>query len=335
MSAESSPTARALLVLELLQNRPGSTAGELASALGVSERAARRYIGILREAEIPVLTTRGRHGGYAVGRGVRLPPLVFSATEALGVVMAVLEGHHEGADTDDPVANALRKIMRALPEAVAAQAELVRRTARPVPDRHAAPADPSITAQLVHASSLRRLVRMGYRHEDGTQWSSRVEPWAVVVRQGRWYLLSRRASNGAVRTYRVDRIRSVDLLEEVFEPPADLDPVAMLERNFAIGWEYPTEVLIDAAAERMADWLSPTVGRLEPVDEQTCRLVGSTSDPEWYAEVLAGIPAPFRIVRGPEIRRAARELAGRLLAAADTGEDDAPAGVGRTAPSTR
>ncbi len=75
------------------------------------------------------------------------------------MVMAVLEGHHEAADSTDPVANALRKIMRALPEAVAAQAELVRRTARPVPNRYAAPADPSITAQLVHASSLHRLVR--------------------------------------------------------------------------------------------------------------------------------------------------------------------------------
>ena len=144
MTSESSPTARALQVLELLQNQPGTTADQLAAELGVTERAARRYVAILREAEIPIISVRGRHGGYRVGRGVRLPPLVFTATEALGMVMAVLEGHHEAADSTDPVANALRKIMRALPEAVAAQAELVRRTARPVPDRHAArPTRPS------------------------------------------------------------------------------------------------------------------------------------------------------------------------------------------------
>lgn len=315
---EGSPTARALLVLELLQNQPGTTAGQLARELGVSERAARRYVGILREAEIPVLSERGRHGGYRVGRGVRLPPLVFSATEALGVVMAVLEGHHETSDSADPVANALRKIMRALPETVAAQAELVRRTARPVPDRHAAPADPSVTARLVHACSLRRQVRIGYRHEDGTEWSSRVEPWAVVVRQGRWYLLSRRVSNAALRTYRLDRIRSVELLEAAFEPPADLDPVALLERNFALGWAYPTEVVIEAPAEWASAWVPATIGRIEPVDDASCRLLGSTNDPDWYAEMLAGIPAPFRIVGGPELRDAARALAGRLLAACQT-----------------
>ncbi|MGV8907580.1 MAG: helix-turn-helix transcriptional regulator [Propionicimonas sp.] len=315
MSTETSPTARALQVLELLQNQPGTTADQLAVALGVTERAARRYVGILREAEIPILSVRGRYGGYSVGRGVRLPPLVFTATEALGMVMAVLEGHHEAADSTDPVANALRKIMRALPEAVAAQAELVRRTARPVPDRHAAPADPSITAQLVYACSQHRQVRIGYRHEDGAAWSSQVEPWAVVVRQARWYLLSRRVSNGAIRTYRLDRVRSVELLAEEFEPPADLDPVAVLEQNFAVGWEFPTEVEISAPAEQMAHWLSRTIGRLEPIDGATCRLLGSTSDPAWYAEVLATIPAPFRVVSGPELREAVRALGDRLIAA--------------------
>ncbi len=316
MAAPTSPTSRALQVLELLQNQPGTTAGRLADALGVTERAARRYVGILREAEIPILSTRGRHGGYAVGRGVRLPPLVFTSTEALGIVMAVLEGHHDAAETGDPVANALRKIMRALPEAVAAQAELVRRTARPAPNRHAAPADPSITAQLVHASSLHRLVRVGHRREDGTEWTSVVEPWAVVVRQGRWYLVSRRTSNAQIRTYRLDRIRKVELLEEEFAPPGDLDPVAVLEENFAVGWEFATEVVISAPMERIAPWLSRTVGRLEPVDEHSCRLLGSTSDPEWYAEVLAGIPAPFRVLGGPEVRAAVAALAARLARAA-------------------
>nr|WP_300144530.1 WYL domain-containing protein [Propionicimonas sp.] len=311
----TSPTARALLVLEHLQNQPGATADQLAAALGVTERAARRYIGILREAEIPILATRGRHGGYAVGRGVRLPPLVFTATEALGMVMAVVEGHHDAADTTDPVGNALRKIMRALPEGVAAQAELVRRTARPVVNRYAASPDPSITGQLVHACSVRRLVRLGYRTEAGAEWSTRVEPWAVVVRQGRWYLVCRRVSTGAIRTYRVDRVRAVEELDEEFLPPDDLDPVALLEQNFAVGWEYPTEVLIEAPLEEMS-WLSATIGRLEPVDEHSCRLVGTTSDPAWYAELLAAIPVPFRVLGCPELVDAVRALGERLVAAA-------------------
>src|SRR6266516_3086137 len=106
---EASPTARALLALELIQGSPGITADGLAAKLGVSERAARRYVGILRQAGIPIESVRGPYGGYRVGRGLRLPPLMFSATEALGLVMAVLEGPR-GAD--DPVENALGKIIR-------------------------------------------------------------------------------------------------------------------------------------------------------------------------------------------------------------------------------
>ena len=135
MAEAVSPTARALLALELLQGSPGITADRLADKLGVSERAARRYVAVLREAGIPIESVRGPYGGYRVGRGLRLPPLVFSSTEALGLVMAVLDGHHDAADPTGPVGSALGKIVRALPEPVAAQAETVRRSAAPAPDR--------------------------------------------------------------------------------------------------------------------------------------------------------------------------------------------------------
>src|SRR6187401_1298452 len=174
-----SPTARSLLTLELVQSSPGITAERLADKLGVSERAARRYIGILREAEIPIESVRGPYGGYRVGRGLRLPPLMFSATEALGLVMAVLDGHHDASDPTDPVGSALAKIVRALPEAVAAQAEAVRLTTAPAPDRGAARPDPETTTALVQACSDRRRVRLGYRSESGKQWDAEVDPWAV------------------------------------------------------------------------------------------------------------------------------------------------------------
>src|SRR6187399_2139958 len=116
---EISPTARALLALELIQGSPGITADRLADKLGLSERAAWRYVAILREAGIPIESVRGPAGGYRLGRGLRLPPLMFSATEALGLVMAVLDGHHDASDPGNPVGSALGKIVRALPEPVA------------------------------------------------------------------------------------------------------------------------------------------------------------------------------------------------------------------------
>jgi predicted DNA-binding transcriptional regulator YafY len=313
---DASPTARALLALDLLQSNPGITADRLADKLGVSERAARRYVGILREAGIPVESVRGPAGGYRLGRGLRLPPLMFSATEALGLVMAVLDGHHDASDPTDPVGSALGKIMRALPEAVAAQAEVVRRTTAPAPDRAAARPDPETTTTLVHACSSHRSVRIDYRSEAGSEWTIDVDPWAVVVRHGRWYLLCRSHRKDAQRAYRIDRVRGVEVLQETFSPPDDLDPVAVLEAHLAVGWEYDVDVVISAPLETVAWRIARSIGRLEPIDAQTTRLVGSTSNPAWYAEQLAMIPAPYQIVQCPEIQAAARVLGQRLLAAA-------------------
>jgi predicted DNA-binding transcriptional regulator YafY len=316
MRPEASPTARALLTLELVQGSPGISASLIGDKLGVSERAARRYVGILREAGIPIESVRGPYGGYRVGRGLRLPPLVFSSTEALGLVMAVLDGHHDAGDPTGLVGGAIGKIVRALPEPVAAQAEAVRRTAAAAPDRAAARPDPGTTTTLVQACSERRVVRIGYRSEAGSEWSTEADPWAVVVRHGRWYLLCRTHRRDAVRAYRVDRVSAVEVLDQSFTPPAELDPVAMLETHLAVGWEYDVEVVIDAPMAEVAPCVRRALGVLDPIDSSTTRLVGSTSNPAWYAEQLAAIPASYRILESPELRDAARVLGQRLLEAA-------------------
>jgi len=168
---DASPTARVLLVLELLQNGPGVTADRLATKVGVSERAVRRYIGILREAGIQIESVRGPYGGYRLGRGLRLPPLMFSASEALALVIAALDGHHNASDPTNLVGSALGKLMRALPEPVANQADAVRRTTATVPDRGAVRPDPATTATLVQACASARRVRINYRSEAGSEFA--------------------------------------------------------------------------------------------------------------------------------------------------------------------
>src|SRR5262245_45987373 len=243
---------------------------------------------------------------------------MFSATEALGLVMAVLDGHHDASDPTDPVGSALGKILRALPQPVAAQADAVRRTTAPAPDRAAVRPDPATTTALVQACSNQRRVRLGYRSQARSEWGLEVQPWAVVVRHGRWYLLLRCPTTDARRAYRIDRVRSVEVLEETFSPPADLDPVAVLEEHLAVGWEYDVEVVIDAPVDAVARCVPRTIGLLKPLDATTSRLVGSTSNVVWYAEQLATIPASYRIVRCPELQQAARVLGQRLLAAAES-----------------
>jgi predicted DNA-binding transcriptional regulator YafY len=318
MAYDVSPTARTLMVLELIQNSPGITADQLGFKLGVSERAARRYVAILREADIPIESVRGPYGGYRVGRGLRLAPLMFSATEALGLVMAVLEGPRGAAD---PVENALGKIIRVLPEPVARSTDAIRRVSARGPDPGVRTPDPEITAALVSHSTETRRVTITYRqHRQQDGWTMDVDPWAVVVRRGRWYLLCWSHAKAAQRVLRVDKITHVEPQTTVFTPPANLDPLAAVEEHLAMGWRYPIEVEIDAPREETTCWIPRSMGRLEPIDETHTRLLASTDEPTWYAAQLTAIQAPYRILGGPELQSASHSLGQRLITASTLGE---------------
>jgi predicted DNA-binding transcriptional regulator YafY len=285
VTAEVSPTARALLALEVIQDNPGITAQQLGERLGVSDRAARRYVAILREAELPVEAVSGPHGGYRVGRGLRLPPLMFTTVEAMGLVMAVLEGHRYAADSGDPVGGALAKIVRSLPDRVARPVRVVYRP-RPAGDGQ------------------------GDREME-------IEPWAVVLRHSRWYLLGWSRSRQARRTLRVDRIRAAEPQPGTFTPPPDLDALGALEDHLSQGWPYPVEVIVDAKVADVERWLPRSLGRLEPAEEGRTRLRASTEDPDWYVRRLAVLPASFRILGSDPVRYAMEELSRRLARSAD------------------
>lgn len=310
MATDLSPTARALRALEVLQTRPSTTAEELARRLGVTERAARRYVGILREAGIPVHSVRGPYGGYRLGRGTRLPPVSFTEAEALVLVMAVLDG--TSSDPDDLVGSALGKVVRALPESVGRQAAALREHAAATPDRDSARPNPTVTSALVAAVAERRCVLVAYRSESGNEWEAEVDPWAVVVRHGRWYLLCHSHRAEAVRTYRVDRVQAVHETDRTFRRPEGLDPVAALEEHLGLGWEYATRVWFEAPLEEVRRWVRPPMGRLEQAGEG-CVLVGSTGNPAMYAqEWLARMPFRFRVEAGEELRTAVAALATRF-----------------------
>lgn len=313
MVHDASPTARTLMVLELIQNSPGITADQLGDKLGVSERAARRYVAILREADVPIQSVRGPYGGYRVGRGLRLAPLMFTNAEALGLVMAILESPR---GVDDPVDDALGKIIRVLPESIARATDAVRRVSARGPDPGARTPDPSVTAELVSHSTAQRRVLIDYERCPGEGWTMDVDPWAVVVRRGRWYLLCWSHSKSAKRVLRVDKIKRVEASpDKTFTPPEGLDPLAAVEEHLALGWKYKIEVIIDASVADAACWIPRSMGRLEEIDADHTRLLASTDEPDWYAGQLTAIGAPYRILGAPEIQEASRALGRRLLEA--------------------
>ncbi|MGD8214568.1 helix-turn-helix transcriptional regulator [Aestuariimicrobium sp. Y1814] len=316
MFPDSGPTARALLALEVLQNRPGATAAQIGERLGVSERAARRSITTLRDIGVPIESERGPCGGYRLGRGLRLPPLLFSATEALGLVMAALDGTHTGGGLSEPVEQALGKLVGALPERVGHPAALMIQHARTSSSHQRVDTDPEVITAVIAAVAGHTQLELDYTTEH-RHWRERVDPWAVVVRFGKWYLLCHSHRVKAVRTYRIDRISEVVDTGVTAEVPEGLDPVAEFEKNLAMGWRYPFQVTFDAPLEQVKHWIGPSMGRLSPHPDHPgrCVLVGSTSTPDAFAaEWLAEIPHDFSIDEGPELQAAMAQLVTRLAA---------------------
>ena len=135
----------------------------------------------------------------------------------------------------------------------------------------------------------------------------------MVVRHGRWYVLGWSHAADARRLYRIDRVRSVEVLDDPFTPPADLEPLRALEEQLSQGWPHLVEVEIDAPLEDVRRWLPRSLGRTEAIDDERTRLTGSTENLDWYATEIAEFRATFRVVGGDEIRDAVCRLAQRLV----------------------
>ncbi|WP_262347648.1 helix-turn-helix transcriptional regulator [Nocardioides dongxiaopingii] len=312
------PTARALVALELIHDRPGVSGEHLARRLGVSTRAARRYVGILREAGIPVESTPGRYGGYRIGRGFRVPPLMFSTDQALALVMAAVRGRSAvGGAT--AVEEALDKIIRVLPAALAEPAEALRLVG--TTDSGAGGPDPHLASALARAAHDGVRVRLRYRSRpEADPRSMDVDPWGVNLRHDRWYLLcwSHSVDERAVdakRVLRIDRIEACTPRPETFTPPNGLDVAAVVDEHMAEGWGADVSVLVEAPVADVARRLPRHLGRLEEVDEDHTRLIGSMDDPAWFALQLIRLAAPFVVEQPDELRAACRRIGERFLAA--------------------
>ena len=131
-----------------------------------------------------------------------------------------------------------------------------------------------------------------------------VDPWAVVLRHSRWYLLCWSRTVEARRVLRIDRIVTASQTTETFTPPAGLDALAVLEEHLSQGWAYDVDVLIDAAPAEVARWLPRSLGILSPSDDgRRTRLRASTANPRLVRGTPGG--APVRLPRA-RVGRAAR-----------------------------
>ncbi|HYI25933.1 MAG TPA: YafY family protein [Thermomicrobiales bacterium] len=316
------PASRILAMLELLQDRPGLSGPQLANALGVTTRTIRRYVTTLQDMGIPVEPTAGRIGGYWLRPGYRMPPLMFSSDEAIGLAVTLLTARVSSEEQlPAPVANALAKIERSLPQDLAKRIATIRdgfRMARdPWPDANAFP-NPEVLAVVIQASLAKQRLWIRYGNYDGDQTSRDVDPWGVLFLDGRWYLHGWCLLRTGPRTFRIDRIRRVDMLQDdACAPPDGFDIEEAVLRSIAMtraGGDF--DLRIEATAAEVRRYLPPQMAIVEDLPEGGVRAWGTTDNIHWLAPRLGALPFRFSVV-GPEpLKDELRKIGERLQQAA-------------------
>ncbi len=314
------PITRLLTLLELLQARGRLTGAELAERLDVNQRSVRRYVTMLQDLGVPVDGARGRHGGYRLRRGFRLPPLMFTDEEALALTLGLLSARQTGLAAAAPaVEGALAKVDRVLPETVRDQVRAVQDSLHldlgPAP--MAPPAEPATVVAFGAATRERRRLRLRYQSPERVT-EREFDPYGVVFRSGRWYAVGWCHLAGEVRTFRLDRVLEAEPTAARFEPPAGFDAHAHLLRSLARMYEpWTAEVLMDTTMEEASRSIPPIVGSLTKTPRGVLLTMRANSL-EWMAHVVSRIPWPVEVAGPPELAGALRALAERLTGAAAT-----------------
>jgi predicted DNA-binding transcriptional regulator YafY len=217
---------RLITLIMLLQRQPNQTAAQLAQTLDVSVRTVQRYITMLDEMGIPIYAERGPYGGYALVRGYKMPPLVFTPEEAVAVYLGTsfLE-QVWGRLYQEAARGALAKLDNVLPDEQRREVAWARQTLLAIGMHQA---DPNRSAphleKLWKALHERRRVRMLYRGRNQPDPLQRdFDPYVLVHGWGRQYCLGYCHLRQGIRSFRMDRILDLALLDQTFEVPADFD----------------------------------------------------------------------------------------------------------------
>ncbi|HEY9412746.1 MAG TPA: WYL domain-containing protein [Jiangellaceae bacterium] len=303
-------SVRLLRLLSLLQSRPDWPGPELAERLGVTSRTVRNDIERLRILGYQIHSTTGTAGGYRLGAGAALPPLILDDEEAVAVAVS-LHAAAGGTVTgiEETSLRALTKLQQMLPSRLRRRIDAVGAATVSVAGR-----GPTVDAETltVVAAAIRdhEQLRFDYQGRDGTPGPRTAEPHRLVYTGRRWYLLAWDTARADWRTFRADRIAVRTPNGPRFTPrrPPDDAATHVVRGVGSTAWKHPARVRLHAPLERLADLLPPAAGLLH--DDGVLETGGdSLLD---LAAFLGSLDVPFTVLDPPELRDLLHSLAARF-----------------------
>ena len=315
-SATTTTTGRVLRLLDLLQSRPVWSGTELAERLGVTTRSVRRDVERLRDLGYPVNADHGAGGGYQLGSGRRLPPLLLDDDEAVAVAVCLrlaaggtVEGLGEAA------VRTLAKLDQVLPSRLRAQVEAIH-DATVTLESGGPVVDSRTLLALARAVRATEQVVFGYTGLRGAG-ERRVEPYRLVATGRRWYLMAYDLDRDDWRTFRLDRIDAARSRGWRFTPREAPDAAEFVSRAISVSvYDQVARVRVHASKEAVGQQVPPSVGRLTADGPDHCVLEAGGHDLRVLALHLGLLPWPFEVIEPPELRTVMAEQGRRLSAAA-------------------
>ncbi|MBI5031998.1 MAG: YafY family transcriptional regulator [Chloroflexi bacterium] len=320
----SNTATRLITLLMLLQRQPNQKASDLAEKLGISVRSLHRYIGMLDEMGIPIYSERGPYGGFSLVRGYKMPPLVFTPEEAVAVYLGTsLVREMWGKLYQDAAQGALSKLDNVLPEEQQNEIAWARRTLITT-GMHRASLDALIPLleKIRRAIHEQRRVEMKYRKQNDQGVQAReVEPYALVHRWGWWYVVGYCRLRSAIRSFRIDRIAELTLLDKTFQIPEEFNAQEYLARAFAAESSVMIRLCFSPQGAHVARNLHAMWDTLEEKPDGSVIVTFAMPDLQWAASMVMGF-GPIVTALEPEgLRQTVREWANAVVEQYPTGEN--------------
>ncbi|MQY30630.1 helix-turn-helix transcriptional regulator [Nocardia aurantia] len=311
---------RLLRLLSLLQRHRDWTGAELAERLDVTTRTIRRDVDRLRELGYPVHAVMGPVGGYRLGAGAALPPLLLEDDEAVAVTLGLqASATGEVVGLEEASLRALTKVEQVLPARLRHRVDALRGAVVALPPRYdpGAPVDADTLTAISAAVRAAETLRFDYRSHSGAESRRSVEPHRIAHWSHRWYLVGWDTGRTDWRTFRVDRmsLRTPNGPRFAHRPSPDGDVVAYLRRTMGFAmWPYRSVMRVHVPAEDLAGRIE---GIVTPIDERTCRLEMGSDSYALVALVVGMLDVEFEVESPPELVAHLRALAERFTRAAN------------------
>lgn len=307
---------RMLRLLSLLQTGRTWSVSGLADRLEIAERSVRRDVARLRDLGYPIATVHGPGGGYLLGPGAAMPPLLLDDLEAVAVALGLrLSSHAAVADLEEAAQRAMRKVEQVLPRRLAAQVRHVLAGVE-APAASAADTTADHLAAIGLAVDQRRVLNV--RHP-GAPWR-RVEPHRAVLRGRRWYLVAWDLDSEAWTVFRLDRLEAVEVsVNATTSGPRELPGGSVDAFLDAHVPRRLLEATVRFAAEphEVAQRLSRIDGDLVPDGPRHSLYRARVDSHEWLVSVLLVSGLDFAILEPPDLVAYTQAAARRLSDASD------------------